>query len=99
MAEDTIRLDVRRAWLDQDASRQMLEVSRATVQQAQESLRMMRDRYESGLVTITELLRAEDADRASQTNYWDSVYRCIVSYAALELATGELNPQSPVVMQ
>ena len=77
----------------------MLEVSRTSVQQAEESLRMVRDRYESGLVTITELLRAEDADRSSQTSYWESVYRYMVSYAALELATGELNAQNPMVTQ
>ena len=99
MAEDNVRLDVRRAWLDHDASRQMLDVSRASVQQAEESLRIMRDRYESGLVTITDLLRAEDADRASRTEYWQSVYRYIVSYAALQLARGDLTAQSPVVTQ
>ncbi len=99
MAEDNIRLDVRRAWLEHEASRQMLDVSRASVNQAEDSLRMIRDRYESGLATITDLLRAEDADRASRTNYWQSVYRYVVSYAALELATGELTPQSPVVTQ
>jgi outer membrane protein len=99
MAEDNIRLDVRRAWLDHDASRQMLDVSRASVQQAQEALRIMRDRYETGLVTITDLLRAEDAERASRTDYWQSVYHYIVSYAAVELASGNLNSQSPVVTQ
>lgn len=99
MAEDNIRLDVRRAWLEHDASRQMLDVSRASVNQAEESLRMIRDRYESGLATITDLLRAEDADRSSRTNYWQSVYRYLVSYAALELAAGELTPQSSVVTQ
>jgi len=99
MAEDNIRLDVRRAWLDHDASQQMLDVSRASVQQAEESLRIMRDRYETGLVTITDLLRAEDEERASRTNYWQSVYRYVVSDAALELATGNLNSQSSVVTQ
>jgi outer membrane protein TolC len=99
MAEDNVRLEVRRAWLEQDAARQMVAVSRASVQQAEESLRIMRDRYETGLVTITDLLRAEEADRASRTNYWESVYRYTVSYAALELAAGELTPQSPVITQ
>lgn len=99
MAEDNIRLDVRKAWLEHDASQQMLEVSRASVQQANDSLRMMRDRYDSGLATITDLLRAEDADRTSQTSYWQSVYRYVVSYAAVQLATGDLTPQSPVVTQ
>jgi outer membrane protein TolC len=99
MAEDNIRLDVRRAWLEHDASRQMLDVSRASVQQADESLRIVHDRYDSGLVTITDLLRTEDAHRMTQTNYWQSVYRYIVSYAALELAAGDLTSRSPVVTQ
>jgi outer membrane protein TolC len=99
MAEDNIRLDVRKAWFDHDASRQMLDVSRASVKQAEESLRRIRDRYESGLATITDLLRAEDADRASRVGYWQSVYRYQISYAALELAAGELTSQSPVVTQ
>lgn len=99
MAEDNIRLEVRRSWLEHDASRQMLDVSRASVKQAEESLRIMRDRYETGLATITDMLRAEDADRGSRTNYWQSVYGYIVSAAALELAAGELTPQSSVVTQ
>lgn len=99
VAEDNVRLDARKAYFDYDAARQMLEVSRSAVQQAEESLRIMRDRYDSGLVTITELLRAEDADRAGRTNYWESVYNDAVSYAALQLATGDLTPQSPAVAQ
>jgi outer membrane protein TolC len=99
IAENNIRLDVRKAWFEQDASRQMLDVSRATVQHAEESLRMVRDRYDSGLATITDLLRAEDAARGSRVNYWQAVYRYIVSYATLELASGELTPQSKVINQ
>ncbi len=99
VAEDNVRLDARRAYFDYDAARQMLDVARSAVAQAEESLRIMRDRYDSGLVTITELLRAEDADRAGRTNYWESVYKNAISYAALQLATGDLNPQSPAVTQ
>jgi len=98
-AEDNIRLDVRRAYFEYDAARQMLEVARATVAQSDESLRITHDRYDSGLVTITDLLRTEDAARASKTNYWNAVYRYAVSYAAMELASGDLTAQSPVVIQ
>ena len=46
-----------------------------------------------------ELVRtAEDAARRSQTDYWEAVYHFQTSYANLELASGSLNPQSPVVM-
>jgi outer membrane protein len=97
-ATDAIRLDVRRAYYETDANRQQIEVARAAIAEAQESLRINQNRYDSGLTTITDLLSAEDAARRSQTDYWQAVYHFQTSYANLELASGTLNPQSPVVM-
>ena len=97
-ASDAVRLEVRRAYYETDANRQQIEVARAAIAQAQESLRINQDRYGSGLTTITDLLSAEEAARRSQTDYWEAVYRFQTSYANLELASGSLNPQSPVVV-
>ena len=97
-ASDAIRLEVRRAYYETDANRQQIEVARAAIAQAQESLRINQDRYDSGLTTITELLGAEDAARRSQTDYWEAVYHFQTSCASMELASGSLTPQSPVVM-
>ncbi len=97
-ASDAVRLEVRRAYYETDANRQQIEVARAAIAQAQESLRINQDRYDSGLTTITDLLGAEDAARRSQTDYWEAVYHFQTSYANLELSSGSLNPQSPVVM-
>ncbi len=97
-ATHTIRMEVRRAYYDMDASRQQVEVARAATAQAQESLRIIKDRYDGGLTTITDLLAAEEATRRAQTDYWEALYRFHTSYANLELASGTLNPQSPVVM-
>ncbi|HYL12183.1 MAG TPA: TolC family protein [Terriglobales bacterium] len=96
-ATDAVRLEVRRAYYDFDANRQQLEVARAAISQAQESLRMNQDRYDGGLTTITDLLGTEDAAQRTQTDYWQAMYRLQTSYANLELAAGTLNPQSPVV--
>ncbi len=98
VASDGVRLDVRRAYYNLDSARQELDVARAAIAQAQESLRINQDRYDSGLTTITDLLGAEEATRRSQTDYWEAVYRFHASYADLELASGSLNVQSPVVM-
>ena len=98
-AEDNVRLELRRAYYDFDSSRQSLEVTRATVAESEEALRMLRDRYESGLSTITDLLRAEDTVRQSRDNYWHAVAHYSTSYAAMELAAGTLNTSSPVVTQ
>ena len=97
-AGDAVRLEVRRAYYDQDASRKQIEVSRTAITQAQESLRINQDRYDGGLLTITDLLGAEEAARRTQADYWQAVYQFHISYANLELACGTLNLQSPVFM-
>lgn len=99
MAEDGVRLELRRAWFDHQAARQMLEVMRGAMQQAEESLRITQNRYESGLNTITDLLRVEEALRQTQSDYWGAAYRVRISAAALELATGTLDQNSPAVSQ
>jgi outer membrane protein TolC len=97
-ASDAVRLEVRQAYYDQDASRQQMEVARTAITQAQESLRIDQDRYDSGLLTITDLLGAEEAARRTQADYWQAIYQFHTSYASLELASGTLNLQSPVIM-
>lgn len=98
LAGDAVRLEIRRAYYDVHSNQQQIEVARASIAQAQDSLRIHQDRYESGLITITDLLGAEDAARRSQNDYWEAVSRFQTSYASLELASGTLNLQSPVVM-
>jgi outer membrane protein len=98
-AVDAVRLEVRQAYYDQDASRQQVDVARASISQAQESLRINQNRYDGGLITITDLLGAEEAARRSQSDYWQAVYQYQISYANLDLASGTLNLQSPVVMR
>jgi outer membrane protein TolC len=97
-AMDGVRLEVRQAYYQFDASRQQIEVARAAVSQAQESLRINQDRYDGGLITVTELLTADEAARRSQTDYWQAVSSAQTSYANLELACGTLSPQSIAVM-
>ena len=99
VAENGVRLQVRRAFYDADSARQQLEVARAATEQARESLRINQNRYESGLANITDLLRVEEENRRVQTDYWGAVYRYRTSYARLQLAIGALNPTSPVVTQ
>jgi len=97
MATDATRLEVRRAYYELDSARQQVEVARATIAASQESLRINQNRYDSGLSTITDLLAAEEAARRTQAEYWEAVYRYHTGYANLELASGTLNPQSPMV--
>ncbi|MGD0693821.1 MAG: TolC family protein [Terriglobia bacterium] len=94
-----IRLQVREAFLNLDAARQRVEVSRQSADQAQESLRILQDRYEASLATITDVLGAETAHDRAQRDYLNAVFDYRISYAALELATGELSADSQAVVQ
>lgn len=100
LREDAVsgtQLEVREAYLNLDTARRQLEVARSSVEQARESLRITQNRYDAGLNTLTDLLRVEEASVRAQTAYWGAVYRVQTSYAALELATGTLDANSPVV--
>ena len=89
-ADLEIRLEVTRAWYAHQAAAQMLDVARASRTQTDESLRILKDRYEAGLATITDMLRAEDAQRQSAMNYWQAVSRNTLTFAELEFAMGTL---------
>ncbi len=97
--ESAVRLQVREAYLNLNAARQRVEVSRDSAAQAQESLRILRNRYDAGLATIMDVLRAETMRTAAQNNHLNAVYDYRLAFAALELATGELGPNSPAVTQ
>jgi outer membrane protein len=93
-ADQQIQLEVTRAYYEHQAASKMLEASRSSTAQTEESLRILKDRYEAGLTTITEALRAEDADRQSRLNYWHAVFQNTLTYANLRFATGTLTADS-----
>ena len=71
-----------------------VETAQAAMDQSAESLRIVKNRYDAGLATITDLLRAEDAERQSQFNYWHAVYGNAMAYTELLYATGTLTPDA-----
>ena len=98
-ARNLIRVEVSRAYYACQSAAKTIDVARASMAQATESLRILRNRYDAGLVTITEVLNAEDAERQSRKAYWQAVYRNALSYAALRLTTGTLDQDQVVNFQ
>jgi outer membrane protein TolC len=94
--ENQVRLEVRRAFYDFSSACRQVDVARAASDQAKESLRISRNRYDSGLATITDLLQIQQAMTETQRNYWNAVYQCRTNYANLQLASGTLNSESLV---
>lgn len=94
-----VRMEVNQAHIQRETARLSMATARAATEQAAEGLRIVKNRYESGLATITDLLRAEDAERQSQTNYWHAVYGNTMAYAQLLFATGTLTPEAAEDLQ
>lgn len=94
-----VRLEVSQAHIRLQTAALSMDTARAAMEQSAESLRILRNRYVAGLATITDLLRGEDAERQSQSNYWHSVYGNAAAYAQLLYATGTLTPDAAEELQ
>jgi len=92
-----VRLQVQRAYLELETAGQRIEVNQQAARQAEESLRIIRNRYEAGLTTITDLLRAETAVTQAKTNFLRALFDQRVSAANLELQVGRLSATSPIL--
>jgi outer membrane protein TolC len=94
-----VRFEVEEAYLDMTAARQRVVVSRTSAAEAEESLQILRNRYATGLATMTDLLRAENAETTARRDHLNAIYDYWLAAASLELATGRLAPRSKVVAQ
>lgn len=89
-----IRLQVRRAHADLKSAEERIEVASAAVTMAEESLRIVKNRYEAGLATVTDLLRNETALLETRTRRLAAVYDQRVAATLLDLAAGTLTAES-----
>ena len=92
-----MRLQVRRAYADLRAAQQRIEVAKASVAEAEESLRITQNRYEAGMSNVTDLLRTETAVLESRTRYLAAIHDQRVAATMLEFAAGRLSADSEVL--
>lgn len=90
-AASQIALEVKEAFLGLQAAQQRIDVTAGARSQAQESLRIIRDRYETGLATIVDLLSNEAALTRAQAQHTQALYDYNVGLSALELALGTIS--------
>jgi outer membrane protein TolC len=93
----SVRLQVRRAYADLRAAEQRIEAAKATVAEAEESLRITQNRYEAGFGNVTDLLRTESAVLDSKTRYLAAVHDQRIAATMLEFAAGTLTQNSEVL--
>ena len=89
-ADSAIQLEVRKAYLEVRAAAQRIEVASAAAAEAHEAHRIIQNRHQAGLSTVTELLRSETALAAARTRRLAAIYDHRVAEAALEHAAGTL---------
>jgi outer membrane protein TolC len=92
-----VQMEVRKAYLDGSAAAQRAAAARDAADQAKESLRIIQNRYETGLTTVTELLRAQTAQLDAITGYLAALQDWQVAQAQLERAAGVLTPESALI--
>lgn len=97
--QQQVRLQVNQAHIERRTAELSLETARTAIDQATESLRILKNRYGAGLATITDLLRAEDAEREAQVNYWHAVYGHSMAYAQQLFAIGALTADAAEELQ
>jgi outer membrane protein TolC len=96
-ADSAVHLEVVKAYLGLSAAAQRVEVASAAAGEAEEAHRIIQNRHQSGLTTVTELLRSETALAAARTRRLEAVYDHRIAAAALEHAAGKLAADSALV--
>ncbi len=86
-----IELEVNEAYLQTREAIERIRVREETVAQAGENLRIIRNRYQTGISTILELLTAEHLLAKAKTSRIQSLYDYRVARARLQLSTGQMD--------
>lgn len=95
--ESAMALEIRRAMIQYHTAEQQVMAAQAAEAQSEEGLRILKNRYDAGLATMTDLLSAETARSNARTNLAEAIYRHRLSYAQIEYSAGILSPTSPAM--
>jgi outer membrane protein TolC len=86
---DAISLEVNLAYRDVVAARELIDLARTAVVQAEENLRLVRVRYRNGNATPTDLVDSEAALTRSQQRFDAAGYTYLAALARLAYAVGQ----------
>ncbi len=86
-----IKVQAREAFLKAKSARERIRVAKIAAEQAEEGLRIVKNRYNNGLLTIVGLLDAELARQQANTNYFKALHDYKVARVELELAAGTID--------
>lgn len=84
-----IRLEVETAILNKTSAQDRVEVSKKSIAEAEESLRIEQQKYDFGKGTIIDVLDAQAALLNAQTNYYRALSDFNIARAQIQLAAGD----------
>jgi outer membrane protein len=87
-----IRFEVETAQSDIASAQERVRTTGEAVTQAEESFRIVKEKYDLGKATMTDLLDAQTALVTAQAGYARALADARVAEARLKLAVGEMNP-------
>ncbi len=85
-----VQLQVRQAYYNVTSSRDRIAATTSSVQEAEEGLRIVQKRYETGMTTFVDVLGAENSLIRARTNALQALYDNNIAQAELKLAVGTL---------
>ena len=86
--ELNVRVETQRAFYQAQSAWQSIAVARSAIAQAEESLRIVSNRYASGLLTIVDLLDAQIALQQVRVHLFTALHDYKVARIELALAAG-----------
>ncbi len=89
-AANAIKLQVQKAYNDDQVARSRIAIAKLAVQQSEENLRLVKDQFNQGLATYTQVLDAQALWNQAHTNYCNSVYDALLAAYTLRYAVGNL---------
>ncbi len=86
-----VSIETKQAFLLAQSAWRRIRVAEAAVDQAEEALRIISNRYREGLLTILDLLNGELAVQQARTNRFRSLHDYQAARVQLALAVGQLD--------
>lgn len=86
--DDTIKLDVRTAYLNLQAAEKNIDTTKTAVAQAEEDYKIANVRYSAGVGTNLDVMDANEKLTEAKTNYYTALYNYNTSKASLDRAMG-----------
>ena len=86
--EDSIKLEVKSAFLDLNVAEKNIQTAKESLAQAKENWRITNLQYQQQMTTSTEVLDARTFFTRAETNYYGALYGYMIALAELERAVG-----------